>query len=483
MYKDLRDVLNDFERIGLLRRVKVSVDLNLELAEILRRVMYRKGPMILFEKIKDYPDWRIAGNMFGSIDMVKKALNVDDLEVIGKRFLEPIMQPLPMGMFDKIKALPELLSFSKYLPKKVGYGPVKDVKIDGEKAVFDLLPIPKIWPKDGGKYITYPLVITKDPETGINNMGVYRMQILDSKRAAMHWQIHKRGALAYQKVKELGKKRIDVSIAIGVDPGTMFSGVAPVPYPIDKLLFAGIIRGEGVEVVNSENSDLLVPSRAEIVLEGYVNVDELVMEGPFGDHMGYYTPPEPYPVFHLETITMRHDPIYYVTVVGKPPLEDAWVGKAIERIFLPIIKMLLPEVVDINLPEYGLFQGLSIVSIKKRYPGHARKVMMGLWGLGQFSLTKMIIVVDHDVNIHDINQVIYNLVTNVDPARDIMIVNNAVTDVLDPASTVTGIGSKIGIDATRKLPEECGKTWPEPVESDPEIIKRVNERWKEYGID
>lgn len=482
MYKDLREALNHFEKIGLLKRVKATVDLNLELAEILRRVMYKKGPALLFESIKDYPNWRVVGNMFGSIEMVKIALDVDDLESIGKRFLEPLMQPLPMGIFDKLKSLPELLSFSKYLPKKVGSGPVKDLKFDGDKAVFDLLPIPKIWPKDGGKYITYPLVITRDPESGVNNMGVYRMQVLDNKRAAMHWQVHKRGALAYLKAKESGEKRINVSVVIGADPATMFSGVAPVPYPIDKLLFAGIVRGDGIEVVKSENSDIYVPARAEIVLEGYVNVDELVMEGPFGDHMGYYTPPEPYPVFHLETITMRHDPIYYVTVVGKPPLEDAWIGKAIERVFLPIIKILLPEIVDINLPEYGLFQGLGIVSIKKRYPGHARKVMMGLWGLGQFSLTKMLIIVDHDVNVHDINQVIYNLVTNVDPARDIMIINNAVTDVLDPASTVVGIGSKLGIDATRKLPEECGKSWPEPVEPDPEIVKLVNNRWHEYGI-
>ena len=480
-FKDLREAIATLEKWGLLRRVRVEVNPILEVAEIARRVMYGRGPTLLFENIKGYPGWRMATNLFRDLDTVRRLLGVERLEDIGERLIKPLTGPPPIGLTDKLSSLFDVLKLGMYTPRKVSRGLFEDNVI--ESTGFDRTPIPKIWPGDAGRYITYGLVLSRDPESGVNNMGVYRVQIIDGDRAAMHWQVHKRGALAWQKAGERGAKKLRVAIAVGSDPGTMLTGALPVPYPLDKLLFASVVRGSALEVVDLDG--VLVPANAEVVYVGEVDVETLVDEGPFGDHTGYYTPPAKYPLFRLERVYYRDNPIYYFTVVGKPVLEDAWIGKAAERIFLPFMKMLIPEIVDVNLPPEGLFTGgIAIVSIKKRYPGHGKKVMLGLWGLGLFSLVKVIVVVDSDVNVHDIGQVLYAISTCVDPQRDVVIVPYAVTDELDHTAMEGGYGSKLGIDATRKFKvENYGREWPEEVEPDPETVRLVDSKWRTYGID
>ena len=482
--RDMRDYIDFLEGNGCLKRIGVEASPILEIPEVLRRVMYRRGPAVLFENIKGYPGWRVAGNLFCNLDVFRRALGVEQLKDVGRRLVSLALSPPPTDILGKIRAFRDMASLSKYLPKKVGKSPLFDNVLEGGDASLNSLPVFKTWPRDGGRYFTYPLVITRDPDKGAYNIGVYRIMILDDKRGVIHWQIHKRSAESYRKARESGFDEVPVAIAIGGDPATLFTGAAPVPYPLDKYLFAGIVRGEGVPVAELD-SGLLVPAYSEVVLEGVIDISEVEYEGPFGDHMGYYDKPvDMYPVFHLERIYMRRDPIYYGSVVGKPALEDAVIGKAVERIFLPIIKMLFPEVVEINLPEHGVFQGLGIVSIRKRYPGHAKKIMMGLWGLGQFSLTKIIIVVDHDIDPHDINQVIWAVSVNVDPQRDVLIIPGAHTDALDPATPIQGYGSKLGIDATRKYPEEYGgREWPREVEVDEDTKRLVDEKWSLYGID
>ena len=480
-FKDLREAIATLEKWGLLRRVRVEVNPILEVAEIARRVMYGRGPTLLFENIKGYPGWRMATNLFRDLDTVRRLLGVERLEDIGERLIKPLTGPPPIGLTDKLSSLFDVLKLGMYTPRKVSRGMFEDNVI--ESTGFDRTPIPKIWPGDAGRYITYGLVLVRDPESGVNNMGVYRVQIIDGDRAAMHWQVHKRGALAWQKAGERGAKKLRVAIAVGSDPGTMLTGALPVPYPLDKLLFASVVRGSALEVVDLDG--VLVPANAEVVYVGEVDVETLVDEGPFGDHTGYYTPPAKYPLFRLERVYYKDNPIYYFTVVGKPVLEDAWIGKAAERIFLPFMKMLVPEIVDVNLPPEGLFTGgVAIVSIKKRYPGHGKKVMLGLWGLGLFSLVKVIVVVDSDVNVHDIGQVLYAISTCVDPQRDVVIVPYAVTDELDHTAMEGGYGSKLGIDATRKFKvENYGREWPEEVEPDPETVRLVDSKWRTYGID
>ena len=369
---------------------------------------------------------------------------------------------------------------SESFPKLEKNGPVTEVI--NKSPSFDKIPILKSWPKDAGKFITLGLVATKHPETGVRNLGVYRIQIVDSTHALMHWQKHKRGAVHYDITKEK-KNKIDAAIIIGSEPATVFSAIAPVPEGLDKYLFAGITRKKGIKTVKCKTVDLEVPANAEIVLEGYVDSTDIRNEGPFGDHTGFYTPQEPFPTFTLTGIMQRKNPIYLTTVVGKPILEDAYIGKVIERSFLPLIRMLHPEVVDFSMPPAGWFQGLAIVSIKKRYPGQAKKVMMGLWGMGQLSLTKMIIVVDHDVNVHDINDVIWAVTTKTDAARDITIIDNAPTDTLDPASPRVNLGSKLGVDATQKTKEEgFEREIQEEVKIDDDTKKMVDSKWSSYGL-
>jgi 4-hydroxy-3-polyprenylbenzoate decarboxylase len=388
---------------------------------------------------------------------------------------------IPHGLLNKVKMLPKLSEISDYGPKSTNSGPVTEI-VETSKPTLDSLPIIKSFPKDSGRFITFGITVSKNPETQVRNLGVYRLQVIGSKKAIMHWQVHKRGALHYQMNKEKMQKT-EVAIVIGADPATVFSAVAPVPEGLDKFLFAGITRRKGIDLVKCRTVDVEVPASAEVVLEGYVDPSEMNIEGPFGDHTGYYTPPEPYPTFTLTGIMMRNNPIYLTTVVGKPILEDSYIGKVIERSFLPLVKMFQPEVVDFSMPAAGWFQGIAIVSIKKRYPGQAKKVMMGLWGMGQLSLTKILIVVDEDVSVHDINDVIWAVTTRSDPKRDTMLIENAPTDSLDPASPLLNLGSKMGIDATKKTKEE-GFERPVQEEALPDksTINLVTKKWNEYGL-
>ena len=476
---DIRQFIDKLEKTGELKRVKTEVDTNLEVAEILRRVSYTEGPAVLFENVKGY-DVPILGNAFGSIKRLEIGLETKDFSEIGQRIADMTKMEIPSGIFNKIKKLPELSKMSESFPKLEKDGPVTE--ITNKPPTFDNIPILKSWIKDAGKFITFGLVSTKHPETGVRNLGVYRIQIIDSTHALMHWQKHKRGAAHHDITKE-SNNRIETAIVIGAEPATIFSAIAPVPEGLDKYLFAGIARKKGIKTVKCKTIDLEVPANAEIVLEGYVDASDVRDEGPFGDHTGYYTPKEPFPTFTLTGIMQRKNPIYLTTVVGKPILEDAYIGKAIERSFLPLIKMLQPEVIDFSMPPAGWFQGLAIASIKKRYPGQAKKVMMGLWGMGQLALTKIIIIVDHDVNVHDMNEVIWAITTRADAARDTIIINNTPTDTLDPASPKVNLGSKLGIDATQKTVEEgFDREIQEQVKVDDSTKEKVDSKWSRYGL-
>jgi 4-hydroxy-3-polyprenylbenzoate decarboxylase len=477
--EDIHEFVAELEKKGELKRVKTEVDSNLEIAEILRREMYSKGPAILFENVKNHT-MPVLGNAFGSMKRLEIGLEMTDFTEIGQRIVDMTKMDMPSGFLNKIKKLPELSKMAESFPKLENSGPVTE--ITSNSASFDELPILKSWPNDAGRFITLGLVATKHPETGVKNLGVYRMQILDSTHALMHWQKHKRGAHHGDISKERGEK-IQAAIIIGCEPATIFSSIAPVPEGLDKYLFAGITRKKGIKTVKCKTIDLEVPANAEIVLEGYVDPHDIRDEGPFGDHTGYYTPVEPYPTFTLTGIMRRKDPIYVTTVVGKPILEDAYIGKVIERSFLPLIRMFHPEVVDFSMPAAGWFQGFAIISIKKRYPGQAKKVMMGLWGMGQLALTKMFVVVDEDINVHDIDDVIWAITTRADAARDTTIINNTPTDTLDPASPLVNLGSKLGIDATQKTRDEgYEREIQKQVKADTDTKKMVDSKWSSYGL-
>jgi 4-hydroxy-3-polyprenylbenzoate decarboxylase len=435
--------------------------------------MMRRGPVVVFDEVAGFPGWRIVGNLFGTVERIKLALGVERLEEIGERLVSAAARAPPLSFGEKLRSLRETLDLGRYMPRLVRRPGFGEVVLEGDRVDVSLLPGVKQWPREGGRYITFGQVYTVDPATGVTNIGVYRVMLRGGNEAVIHWQMHKRGRLAYSTSTERGEP-LPVAVVVGADPATMLTGVMPVPYPMDKLLFAGFMAGRGVEVYRLPNG-VPVPAGAEVVLEGEVEPGRLAEEGPFGDHWGYYDKPhEKFPVMQVQRVWMRREPLFPVTVVGKPPLEDAAIGKAVERVFLPLLRLLLPEVVDLNLPEYGVFQGMAIVSIRKRYPGHGKKVISALWGLAQLSLTKIIVVVDHDINVHDINQVIWAVSAHVDPQRDVVVLPHSHTDQLDPATPVPGYGSKLGIDATRKLPEEYGgREWPEEVKPDPEVAEKI----------
>lgn len=483
------DGLGEFIRIleehNELKRVRVQVDAELEVAEILRRVTYSKGPAVLFEDVKGFK-MPVLGNAFGSMRRLELGLGMSDFAGIGRRIAEMTRMDIPSGLLGRIKHLPELSKMASAFPKGPSdSGAVSEVvytTTTPEGVSFDRLPILKSWPGDAGKFITFGMVATRHPETGVRNLGVYRMQILDSTHALVHWQKHKRGAL-HGDIRADLEEKVPTAIIIGGEPATIFSAVAPVPEGMDKYLFAGIVRREGIKTVRCRTIEMDVPANAEIVLEGYVDPFDQRDEGPFGDHTGYYTPVESYPVFTLTGIMSRRNPVYLTTVVGKPILEDAYIGKVIERSFLPLIQMFHPEVTDFAMPPAGWFQGLAIASIRKRYPGQAKKVMMGLWGMGQLSLTKTIIIVDDSVNVHDMNDVIWAVTTRADAANDTTIIKNTPTDTLDPASPLVNLGSKMGIDATQKTPEEgYVREIQQEVAADDATKRMVDSRWGEYEI-
>lgn len=478
-YKDLREFIKVLEQKGLLKRIPVEVDPALEIAEINDRIVKQGGPALFFEKPKG-SRFPCVVNLFGSFERMRLALEVDDLNEIGQRMLEFLEPEIPTNIIEKLKMLPKLKRLSDFLPRYVKSGPCKEVIIKDNPSL-DIFPILKTWPLDGGRFITLPMVFTKDPETGIRNCGMYRMQVYDERTTGMHWHMHKDGARHYRKAEAMGK-RLEVAVAIGSDPATIYSATAPLPEGIDEMLLAGFLRQEPVELVKCETVDLEVPANAEIVLEGYCEPFERRIEGPFGDHTGYYSLQDEFPVFHITCITHRRDAIYPATIVGKPPMEDCFIAKATERIFLPLIKKQVPEIVDMNLPIEGVFHNIAIVSIDKRYPGHARKVMYALWGMGQLSFTKIIIVMDKDVNIQDLSEVLWRIGNNVDPKRDVVILEGPL-DVLEHASPLPAYGGKMGIDATKKWPSEgFTRPWPPDIKMSEEIVRLVTERWKEYGF-
>jgi len=479
-YNDLRDFIKVLEAKGLIHRVKVEVDPVLEIAEITDRMCKSPdgGKALFFEKVKG-SQIPVVTNIFGSFERMCLALEIESLDDIGKRIEKLLNQTPPKTFKEKIKAVFELIEVSKYLPKKVNKAPCQE--IINHEPDLSKLPILKTWPLDGGRFITFPMVFTRDPDTGKQNCGMYRMHVYGEKTTGMHWHIHKDGATHYRKYKELGK-RMPVAVAIGGDPAVIYSSTAPLPYGVDEMVFAGFLRRRPVEMVKCITSDIEVPANAEIVLEGYVEPEELRDEGPFGDHTGFYSPVDKFPVFHITCITHRKNPIYPATVVGKPPMEDCYMGKATERIFLPLLRMQFPEIVDMNLPMEGVFHNAAIISIKKQYPGHGKKIIHGLWGMGQMSFSKLIIVVDDDVDVQDLSTTAWKVLNNVDWRRDIIISEGPV-DELDHASSMPRFGGKMGIDATRKMREEgMMRDWPEEINQAEEIKQLVTKRWHEYGF-
>ncbi len=478
-YSNLNDYIIELEKQGLLLRVKTEVSTDLEITEITDRMMATDGPALLFENVAGHTI-PVLTNLFGSLKKMSLALGVEDVDQIADRIsalLDTVQNP-PKSIGAKVKLLGELLKIAKLSPKTVKQAPCQEVIHTGEQVNLFDLPILKNWPLDGGKFITLPLVITQDPKKSSQNYGIYRIQVYDKNTTGLHWQTHKGAADHYRNTTE----KLDVSIAIGSDPATIWSGSAPLPPDVDEMLLAGFVRNSPVKLVKCISNNLKVPANSEIVIEGYVLKNESKIEGPFGDHTGYYSEAADYPVLHVTTITHRNNPIYPSALVGKPPKEDYWMGKVTERVFLPLIKLTLPEVHDINMPAEGIFHNMLIVSIDKRYPGQAYKVMNGLWGMGLLSLTKTIVVVDKFVDVHNISELAWRVLCNINYDTDILISKGPLDD-LDHSNPSAKFGAKLGIDATRKIDGE-GYTsdWPEDVEMTEDIKQLVDSRWKEYGF-
>ncbi len=480
-FKNLNQFIKALDEIGDLKRIKENVSPHLEITEITDRVCKKSGPALLFENVEGY-DIPVFTNAFGSYKRMCMALGVKDFNEIAHDILDFLEMEAPHGLVKKLKLLPKLKRLSDMFPKEVKTGPCQEVVMKGEEVDLRKFPILQCWPKDGGPFITLPLVFSKHPETGIRNVGMYRMHVFDKNTTGMHWHPHKGGAQHYRVAERL-QKRLGVAVAIGPDPATTYAATAPLPEDIDEMIFSGFIRQSPVEIVKCLTVDQEVPAESQVVLEGYVNPYERKVEGPFGDHTGYYSPESEYPVFHVTCITYRRDPIYPATIVGKPPMEDCYMAKATERIFLPLIKKQLPEIVDINLPIEGVFHNMAFISIDKRYPGHAKKVMQAVWGMGQLAFTKIIFVFDGEVDVQNISEVLWRLGANVDPKRDAVFVEGPV-DALDHAASRPFFGSKMGIDATQKWREEgFEREWPKVIEMDKTTMEKVNGLWRELGLD
>ncbi len=472
---DLRQFIDALKQQGDLNEIDEPVDPDLELSEVTDRVSKAYGPALLFKNPKG-SKMPVLINQFGSMQRMSTALGGADLDTIGERLGAVLEMQIPQGIVAKVKALGKLKNLADSAPKIVKSGPCQEVVMD--ESDLDALPILKTWPGDGGPFITLPVVFTKDPE-GRRNAGMYRLQKFDARTTGMHWHIHKDGAENFRAAEG----RIEVAVAIGTDPATTYAATAPLPKGIDEMMLAGFLKGSPVEMVKCKTVDMEVPATAEIILEGYVDKDERRREGPFGDHTGYYSLAGDYPVFHLNCITHRRDPIYATTIVGRPPMEDCYLGKATERLFLPLIKMTLPELVDMNLPLEGVFHNCAILSIKKSFPMHAKKVMSAVWGLGMLSLTKFVVVVDEHVDVHNESEVAWRVFNNVDPRRDMMITEGPL-DVLDHSSPTANYGAKMGLDATKTWPSEgYDREWPDDIAMSENIINLVNEKWSRYGID
>jgi len=474
---DLREWIRLLEDEGELVRVAAEADPRLEITEITDRVVKARGPALLFEHPKGAAHPLLI-NQFGTERRMCLALGVERLDDAARKLEDVLEMQPPQGLAEKVRGLKKLKSIADSMPKTVRGAAHHDVVLQGDDVDLDLLPIQHCWPGDPAPFITLPAVITHDPKTGTRNVGMYRMQKLDRRSTAMHWQIHKDGRMDYLATDG----RLDVAVALGLDPVTTYTASAPLPKHVDELMLAGFLRGEPVELVRCETIDVLVPANAEVVLEGYVQTDDLALEGPFGDHTGYYSHAEPFPVFHVTAMTMREDAIYPSIVVGKPPAEDAWLGKATERIFLPAVRMSVPEIVDYDLPVAGAFHNCVIVSIRKSFPGQAQKVMHAIWGLGLLSLAKSVVVVDEWVDVHDYDEVFFRVTANVDPKRDVLL-SEGPLDHLDHAPTRQFYGGKMGIDATHKGLAEGTREWPEEIVMSDEVRSLVDRRWAEYGIE
>ena len=536
-YTDLRDWIKQLDKAGELRRIRETVSPYLEMSEIADRTAKlgkgtakAGGPALLFENVSGFPGSKVLMNQFGSERRMRLALEVDSLDEIAGRIDALIHPETPITLMDKLKLLPKLAEVGNYFPKTIA---AKDAackqvihrRVEDGGAGIDLrkLPVLTTWPEDGGPFITLPCVVTRDPKSGKRNVGMYRMQVYDGETTGMHWQRQKNAAehlrdrlraatesgandasarvdlmaktaggttaaandatIPAATLSRVHEERMEVAVAIGTDPATTFAAIVPAPPDVEEYLIAGFLRGKPVELVQCETVDLQVPAHAEYVLEGYVKLSELRTEGPFGDHTGFYTMQDEYPVFHVTCVTHRNDPIYAATVVGKPPMEDAWMGKTVERIFLPLMQLTLPEIVDVCLPPEAVFHNLMIVSIRKSYAGHARKVMNGIWAMGQAMFTKCIVVVDEDCDVQDLAEVTLRVANNIDPERDIQFTLGPV-DTLDHASRMPNYGSKMGIDATRKWAAEgFTRPWPQMLKMEPGIVAKVDAIWKKLGIE
>ncbi|MGH9486885.1 MAG: UbiD family decarboxylase [Terriglobales bacterium] len=506
-FADLRAFITDLEAAGELKRIAAPVSPVLEITEVTDRVSKRGGPALLFENPTGYAGHPLLINQMGSRRRMAMALGMENADAVAARIRALLEMKPPEGLIGKLKMLPTLAEVGAFFPRTVKSGPCQEVIQRDGFSVLDW-PILQCWPGDAGRYITLPLVFSKHPVSGRRNVGMYRLQVFDGQTLGMHWQIHKQGAehmrerqraqgaaggetirrahalpeLQAPQADAAGADRMEVAVAIGTDPATTFAAVLPAPPALDEMMLAGFVRQKPVELVKCQTVDLEVPACAEIVLEGYVDLNERRREGPFGDHTGFYSLGDNYPVLHLTAITHRRDAIYATTIVGKPPMEDGWMGEAITRIFLPLLQMQFPEVVDMNLPLEGVFHNLMIVSIRKSYPGHARKVMNGIWGLGQAMFTKCIVVVDEDVDVHHLADVVLKVLNHIDPERDIQFTLGPV-DALDHAARLPNFGSKMGVDATRKWPSEGFlRPWPDEILMDAATKAKIDALWPQLGL-
>ena len=475
-FKNFQVFIHRLDKHGELARIKTEVSTDLEISEITDRVSKKYGKALFFENVKG-SSFPVVTNAFGSFKRIEMAFGRSADELAKK--IEELFKPqVPEGIASKIKLIPKLIELAKTPPKMVTSAPCQEVVHSDPD--LSIIPVIKCWPGDGGKFITLPMVITKSIDDSTRNMGMYRIQIYDKNTTGMHWHIHKDGANHFSQYLQ-ANKRMEAAIAIGGDPATIYSSTAPLPPGIDEFLLAGFLREKAIDIVKCKTVNIEVPAEAEFIIEGYIDPNERKLEGPFGDHTGFYSPVDEYPVFHVTCITHRKNAVYSTTVVGPPPMEDCYLAKVTERIFLPLIKMIVPEIIDMNLPVEGVFHNCAIISIKKSYPLQAQKVMHALWGMGQMMNTKIIIVMDSDVDVQDLKKVAWKAFSNIDPKRDLTITSGPL-DVLDHSSPYPLHGSKLGIDATRKIKGETERPWPDEIKMSEEIINLVNSKWKDYGI-
>jgi 4-hydroxy-3-polyprenylbenzoate decarboxylase len=513
-YPNFQDFLHRLEAAGELKRISHPFSPYLEITEVADRVMKSGGPALLFENVVGPPmrlgtpnpdsavmnhpsidpqarpegemrySMPVAINTMGSRKRMSMALSCDDFEEHACRIRELLKPELPQGPIAALKKLPGLISELKGVPPKtVSQGECQDVVMQGEDVDLTKLPVLTCWPEDGGPFVTLPLVFSHDPETGKRNVGMYRVQVHDKNTCGMHWQMHKVGADHMRSAAAAGRKKIEVAVVLGGDPAVTFSAIAPLPPNIDEMLFAGFLRRKGVPLVQAKTVDLKVPADAEVVIEGYIDPSERRLEGPFGDHTGYYSLASDFPVLHVTCVTQRRQAVYPATIVGQPPMEDGWMGKAVERIFLPLVQLTVPEIVDMNLPVEACFHNVCFVSIRKKFPGHAYKVMNAIWGLGQLMFTKFVFVFDADTNVQDVGEVLFRLGANCDPGRDTLVTKGPV-DQLDHAAVAEGFGGKIGFDCTHKWRGENGfsRPYPKLIEMAPDVRAKIDTLWPQLGL-